>query len=59
MDSIYNTLTDEQKEKAKACKTKEDLVTFADEEGIELTDEMLDAVAGGGGYIPRNPFPWN
>ena len=47
MDSIYNRLTDEQKEKAKACKTKEDLIAFADEEGIELTDEELDAVAGG------------
>ena len=59
MDSIFNSLTDEQKEKAKACKTVDEFKEFVEKEGIELTDEMLDAVAGGGGYIPRNPFPWN
>ena len=26
---------------------------------IELTDDELDQVAGGGGYIPRHPFPLN
>ena len=34
-------------ERAKAIKSAEDLVAFAREEGIELTDEQLDAIAGG------------
>ena len=45
--SIFDNLTDEQKEKAKACKTADEFKEFAEKEGIELTDEMLDAVAGG------------
>lgn len=44
---IYENLTDEQKEKAKACKTMDELNAFAGKEGIELPDEVLDAVAGG------------
>ena len=57
LKSIYESLTDEQKEKAKACKTAEEFKEFAEKEGIELTDEMLDAVAGGG--CPSiHPFPW-
>ena len=44
---IWETLTEEQKEKAKACKTVDELVNLAGEEGIELPDEIMDAVAGG------------
>ena len=44
---ICDSLTDEQKAKAKQCKTMEELTKFAGEEGIELTDEVLEAVAGG------------
>ena len=44
---IYGHLTDEQKEKAKACKTMDELMTLAGEWGIELPDEALDAVSGG------------
>ena len=44
---IWDSLTDEQKEKAKACKTTDELIKLAGEEGIELPDEVLDAVAGG------------
>ena len=47
LKGIYDTLTDEQKKKAKACKTMDELMEFAGKEGIELPDEMLDAVAGG------------
>ena len=39
--------TDEQKEKMKACKTMEELLAFAKEENIELSDELLEAVSGG------------
>ena len=58
LKTIYDSPTDELKEKANACKTKEDQIAFADEKGIELTDEALDAVAGGGGCPPHHPFPW-
>ena len=44
---IYDSMTDEQKAKANACKTMADLISLAGKEGIELTDEVLDAVAGG------------
>ena len=43
-----NKLTDEQMERARACKTAEDLISLAQAEGLELTDEQLEAVAGGG-----------
>ncbi len=45
--SVWDSLTDEQKEKAKACKTVGNLTELAAKEGIELPDELLDAVAGG------------
>ena len=44
---LYGTLTDEQKVKAAVCRTGKDLTAFADREGVELPDELLDAVAGG------------
>ena len=43
----FNGLTLEQQEKARACKTPEDILALAKEEGIELTDEQLEAVSGG------------
>ena len=47
LKSVYETLSDEQKEKAKACKTTEELMAFVAKEGFELPDEALEAVAGG------------
>lgn len=44
---LCDSLTDEQKEKMKACKTMDELTKLAAAEGIELPDEILDAVAGG------------
>ena len=43
----FTDLTPEQQEKAKQITTAEELVAFANAEGIELTDEQLDAVSGG------------
>lgn len=43
----FNDLTPEQQEKARACKTPEDVLALAKEGGIELTDEQLEAVSGG------------
>ncbi len=44
---INEELTPEQIEKAKACKTPEELLELAQEDGIELTNEQLDALSGG------------
>ena len=47
LKSIWDGLTDEQKEKARACRTAEELTALAGKEGIELPDEVLDGIAGG------------
>ena len=48
MDTIdTSNFTPEQLEKAKACKTSDELVALAQAEGIDLTDEQLDAISGG------------
>ena len=64
LKTVWDSLTDEQKEKAKECKTADELLKFAGEEGIELPDEVLDAVAGGAlvkitdkyGYVTWNVY---
>ena len=43
----FKDLTPEQQEKAKACKTPEDILALAKEEGYELSDDELDSVSGG------------
>ena len=47
MKGVFDKLTDEQKEQAKSCKTMDELMKLAGEWGIELPDELADAVAGG------------
>ena len=41
-------LSPEQIEKAKACKTPEELFELAKAEGVELSDDQLEAVSAGG-----------
>lgn len=41
-------LTDVQKEKLSQCGSTEEFMAFAESEKLELSDEMLDMVAGGG-----------
>ena len=45
----FENLTDEQKAKAANAKTPEEILALAKEEGYELSDEELEAVAGGWG----------
>ncbi len=47
MKGVFDKLTDEQKEQAKTCKSMDDFMKLAGEWGIELPDELTDAVAGG------------
>ena len=43
----------ELQEKLKACKTPEELVALAKEDGVELTDEQLESLAGGGKWLGK------
>lgn len=43
----FEDLTPEQKEKVKTCKSADELMAIAKEEGHELTDDELEAVSGG------------
>ena len=46
-EELLDGLTDEQIAKVKSCKTNAEALALAKEEGIELTDEQLEAVSGG------------
>ena len=43
----FDDLTEEQMERARECKTPEDLVKLAEEEDLDLSDEQLEAISGG------------
>ena len=47
LKEIFDSLTDEQKEKIKACKTPEEVVDLIQNEGFELPDDALDLISGG------------
>lgn len=47
-----NDLSDELKARARECKSADELLKLAAEEGIDLSDEQLTAVAGGNVWEP-------
>lgn len=47
-EELLKGLTNEQIAKVKACKNGEELLKLAKEEGVELSNEQLEAVNGGG-----------
>lgn len=47
IQDVYKNLTDQQKAKIKACKDQKEILRLISEEGIELTDEQMEAIAGG------------
>ena len=59
MDGIPEDITAEQIAKVKACKSAEDILALAKEEGVEITEEQLDAISGGnalgwvGSHVPQ------
>ena len=52
-----DNLSPELLEKAEACKTAEDLFALAKDEGVELSDEDVAAIAGGARLVRRNGKP--
>ena len=52
----FDDLTPEQKEKALACKTPEELLALAAAEGYELSDAELEAVSGGNAWDTVEEF---
>ena len=45
---LLKGLSEEQIKKVEACKDSEEILNLAKAEGMELTDEQLEAVSGGG-----------
>ena len=48
---MFDGLSDDLKKKATECHTSEELMELAKTEGIDLTDEQLDAISGGFEWI--------
>jgi len=44
---LFERMTPKQRKKACACKSKDEFLAFAEEEGIKLSDDLLEAVSGG------------
>lgn len=54
---LLKGISEEQLERARACKSTEELLALAKAEGVELTDEQLEAVNGGGCVAQPDPQP--
>ena len=54
---LLKGLSEEQIKKVEACKDSEEILSLAKAEGIELTDEQLEAVSGGGCMNPTTKCP--
>ncbi|MBQ9004459.1 MAG: Nif11-like leader peptide family natural product precursor [Eggerthellaceae bacterium] len=50
MDLENLNISDELREKAKACKSPEELLAFAKAEGYKLSDAEMDAISGGSSW---------
>ena len=54
---LLKGLSEEQIKKVEACKSSEEIINLAKAEGIELTDEQLEAVSGGGCFSGTDKCP--
>ena len=52
---LLKGLSEEQIQKASRCENPEELLALAKKEGVELTDEQLEAVSGGCGWFTTLP----
>lgn len=55
----FEDLSPELREKAKTCTSTDELVELAKTEGVELSDEALDIVAGGSDWYCASVCPEN
>ena len=61
MDIDNLDLSPELREKARACKTPDEMLALAKAEGYKLSEEELAAVSGGGGWSKNDDNfcnPW-
>ena len=56
-NELLKGLSEEQIKKVEACKNSEEIINLAKAEGIELTDEQLEAVSGGGCFGGTDKCP--
>ena len=54
MEDFKGQLTPEQMEKVGACKSADELVELAKAEGVDLSEEQLEAISGGSWYNCMN-----
>ena len=54
MGDYEGKLTPEQMERARACKSVDELVQLAQDEGVELDDEQIEGISGGTWYDCMN-----
>ena len=48
LERIFAQLSEEQKEQFRNCKDMDEVMKLANEENVELSDEQLEFLAGGG-----------
>ena len=48
-EELLKGLTEEQIAKLKGCKSQEEILAMAKQDGLELNDEQLEAISGGCG----------
>ena len=60
MDLENMDISPELRDKAKACKTPEELLALAKSEGYKLSEAEMEAVSGGGQWstCPNITGPW-
>ena len=52
-EELFEGLSNEQIAKIKNCKSQEEILALAKEEGIELNNEQLEAVSGGNSCLVK------
>ena len=47
LKSILDSLSETQRKKAEKCSNEKELLKFIEDEGVQLSDDMLGLIAGG------------